>query len=431
MAEFVIFERTISRRDPNTDLFIKLVCDKHNEISRSTPLKMELVEAFGMISPVVVLTIKDYRGDLFNHMKVNTAGTFTLNFGRTLEESIDIQLKISKYEQMNSIMGRSHEMELKITFVMANWYPMMSVRHNRGWADTKYSDIISELAGEGSYGEVNVTESEGEVKSTIQPYWTNNKMLRWIKEKMYPSEEFTASEGYGHYEMGVTLENKFFYQITSEIIKKTGEAAKMTLDMADKKGEEAAKNRKGNKSVPTYFLGVHNKEFYTSGIIRGGGGVTSKYYDWETDEIKTEEIAFASEDTPMLSDYSSIREDVTSNKEQFYGGTDVNTPFHAKNYVNESAHSMFGLDIMTEGSPFIHIFDVVELVIPATNLGSKIPINSMYSGFYIVSGVRHSFSFGDSTVDYVTEASLTRHGVDHFDYEGFDDLVVSSKGKVV
>tara|TARA_B100000700_G_scaffold324914_1_gene432277 strand:- start:1411 stop:2028 length:618 start_codon:yes stop_codon:yes gene_type:complete len=205
----------------------------------------------------------------------------------------------------------------------------------------------------------------------------------------------------------------------------------MKLEMAQTRGDQAVKDRRNNKNVPTYFLGVHNKEFYSSGIINGAGGVVSKYYDWDTDEIETEDISFATEDTPMLSDFSSIREEATNNKQQFYGHSDTNTPFQSKNILNEAASSMFTLNVFTEGSPFLHIFDVVELVIPATNLGSKIPVNAMYSGFYMVSAVAHQFKFGDSTIDYITEASLTRHGVDYFDYEGFEDLVVSSKGKIV
>jgi hypothetical protein len=432
MADSVIFQRAVSRRDPNTDVFVSLTTEGENEVFRSTPKKLELFEGMGYISPIVVATFVDGGGDLFNHMKINTGAIFTLAFGRTFEDSVSIDLRVSRVDQVNTVFGRPHDIEIKITFISANWFQLLSKRFNKGWANVKYSDVVSEIASECGFSETSITESEGEIKSVIQPYWTNRRMFEWIRKHARPLEGDT----YGHYEFGATLDNRFFFESTDDTIKrqqsdiKNGTVPLLRLQSPPQNPEQSVRSKSDNKGIPTYFMAFNNQEFFASGIQNGAGGYESMYFDWETDEYVTEVHTFDQEPVPQLSDLTLIREQFKENTTRYYGGRDSETPFHARNSMDEAAHSMQQLSVTTEGTPFINVFDIIELMIPNTNLGSKIPISAIYSGFYVVASARHHFTFDDGTIKYSTEMNLSRHGVDQVDYDGFDDLIESSRGKI-
>lgn len=427
---YQIFEKAAERRDADTNIFIRLECEEPNEVSNCTPLGVEINNQLGYSSPIIRVAFKDGRGDLFNHMKVNTDAVFTLAFGRNLSESFELKLKISKVEYNNGALGRPHDMYFTITFVTENWYSTIAKRHNRGWSKTKINSIVEELFSDSGFSVESelITETAEERESTIQPYWSNWKMINWLKGKSNPAD------GAGHFEAGVTLDGIAFFLSTDAIYKRKENDVKnrdvpvlrMIAPAEDKNQAESDLNV--NQGVPTYFVGFKGTEFYADGIKNGGGGYQAMWYDWNTGEYNNESVTFDGLDTIQLSEFSSIRQAHNDVGKKHFGGRDTNTVNEVENMVQEEAYSMFSFDVMTNGSGFIDITDIVEVIIDNTSLGSKIPLNEMYSGFYMVSGYRHIFSFSKG-VSFQSTLTLSRHGIDFFDYDGFDDLVTSSVGR--
>lgn len=426
---FLIFERAVNL-DADRTFFVRLECDKENEVSLCTPQSIQIINHFGLSSPVIKVDFDDSRGDLFNHMKVNTGATFTLSFGRSLNDSFSIDLKIAKVDFHNITQGRSHDISFTIHFLVDNWFDAIAVKRNRGWSEIPYSEIVKEIAEESGYvvEDEYITETDGEPKSTVQPNWSNWKMLQYLREKAKPIEDS------GHFEIGVSLNGDFKFMTTDAMIDywkneiSDGSIPTLRLQGGDQSLKAQERDIINNGDIPTYFIAFRGMENYADGIKRGASGYTANWYDWNVGEYKTESSTFDQDPVKQLSEFSSIRETSVTDSTTYFGGRDEFVEQYAKNCMLENAHSMMSFDIATHGTGFIDIFDIVELIIPNSNLGSTVPINEMYSGFYLVAGVNHFISFGDIT-EFNSTITLTRHGVDYFDYQGFDDLIESSGGK--
>lgn len=429
--EYVILSRMIARGDPELSVFVRLTCEEVNEISMSVPRKLVIHEGFGLLSPIVVLTIADARGDMFNHMMPDTGAKFNLAIGRDVDDAITFPMKIAKYEQANSALGRPHDMEMKITFVMEGWFNTFTKKHSRSWKDKLVTEVVEEIAGECGFSSVEVTPSKDTLESIIQPWWSNSTMMKWLRKRGYPDTDTD-----GHYEYGMNLDGVFKFMSVNDIIEKklpeirSKSVPVLRLQAPKTDTSEYVADLNANKMIPAFFVSISNTNEYMSGISAGASGITPTWWDWETGEYKSEQLAFDGQRFPQLSDLSMIRDvDVEANI-QFNGGRDTRTVEYARNELSEASNSMNSIVVMTQGTPYARSFEVMEIIIPNTDLGSKIPINEIHSGFYTVAGVQHIFALGEDT-GYTTEMTMVRHGVDEVDFDGFEDLLISAEGKVV
>lgn len=431
MAEYIIFERSIIRNDPINDVFIKLVCDQPNEIRRYTPIKFTIQEILNSCGFVANLLINDANGDLFNHMKLHTSAVFNVSFGHSLDNEISVDMKVLSYRQVNQTMGRPHDMQLMITFGSVNWYEMTVKGFGRGWANSTYSDVVADVVADLNFSETDIGGTNGTIKSIIQPNWTNKKFLEYVCERAKTDNQTQ----FGNFMFTVDLDNKFTFKSFDQLVNDnrssliSGRVPVIRMDATPDSNSETERQLVSNEYVSPTFNGIEMVESLAKGCQNGASGQTAGHYDWESGQFVSTAVDVGSIPLPQLSDYTSIREEFNGNTVYVDYGRDVDSETIAKNKVAKANLNISKINVISDGMPKIHIFDFIELIIQNTSLGSSVPVNEMYSGFYMVGGVKHSFTF-DNTISYSTETVLMRHGVDSYDYDGFDDLVSSSVGKI-
>lgn len=430
--EFIIFEREVIRNDPVNDIFIRLVCDKENEIRRYNPIKLTVQELMNSGGIVAHLLINDAGGDLFNHMKINTGATFTITYGHSVENSVSVETKILSYDQVNQTLGRPHDMQLRITFGSPNWYGMTAEGHGRGWSGLSYSDIVTDMVSTLGYTETDIGGTEGTFQSVVQPNWTNVEFLKWIAQRAKSDD--TGSDGI--FMFGVDTEKKFTFKSYDQLVNDNrsslngGRSPVIRMDIPPASNAQTEREIQDNDLVSPTFTGINVVEDYAMGCKKGASGGTAGHYDWESGEFITNTVSINSMNVPQLCDYTSLRTEMNGNTLYHDYGRDPESENYLKNRVGNENLNISKVNVVSAGMPKIHIFDFVELVIRNTSLGSQVAFNEMYSGFYMVSGIKHTFVFNE-IIQYNTETVLMRHGVDDGAYQGFDDLVETATGKVV
>lgn len=434
---FTIFEKVVSHRHPSHDLFIRLYCEDDIGVSQSIPLRLEIQNEFGMASPIVSVKFRDARGDLFNLIKFQPTARFRLEFGRSTQDSLILNLNATKIDYVNLVAGRPHDIVFHVDFIIDNWYEFISKRHNRGWYQTPFSDIASEILEESGFTDVAVTESEHDedeldALSVIQPHWTNFNMVKWIMNKSKPSESIGWD---GHYEFGVRLDGEAWFRSINDVIKEKENDIRskslpiLRLNSHNLKPDNADSAMRSNKNVAPFFVTFSGEENYVDNIIHGAGGFVSAHWDWDSGEYITEEVKFSESEVPQLSDLSSIMSDHEDNLELFFTGRDKRSKYDAEIKTSREAIRMQKFKVATEGTRFLDLFDIIELYIPNTTHDSTEQVNTMYGGVYMISGYHHIFNLGDN-VEHTMSVSLSRHGIDDFGSQDLSGYATSGVGKI-
>lgn len=426
MAETAIFTQFITSNALTESLFIKLSTDTDISLSAVRSIRMEIAERLSSASPIVTYEFTDANGDFVNHIKPNPATKYYLDIGRTLEDAIRIELRCSKILLVNKKAGSTEQVAFKMFFVHHGWSALMNQRKSRGWKEMKVSEIVEEIAKECEYKEVEVGETITEVETFIQPYWTNLQTIQHLRMK-------AESENGGFTEFGCTIDGKFFFKSTGDLIEEQkAKAVSKEIPIFKLEGQildpfEREKAYEENQGVPTYMAHITGAESYVEAVIGGGGGVVAMFYDSEADEFKKEPMKLSELEAPQLTDWSSLQEDDEVTELPILGGRDSDVTVYARNLVSDINNSVNTLEIVTEGAHQLHIGQMVEVIIPVPiSIGSNVPQNIMYSGFYLVSAVRHVVNFQSSTI--TSNISLMRDGYDGKDLKGY---VKTAKGKFI
>lgn len=425
MADFEIFSHYTENSSDYDSLYVRLSSEIETPIAGIQLIRMELAEVFSAGSPVMTLEFTDLNGDFVNHYKPNPSTKYFLDIGRSLLKSTRAELRCSKVVMLNQRAGSAEQIAFKMFFIHHGWNELINIRRSRGWNDKKTSEIVKEIADECGFTSVDVKETTTAHEFFIQPYWSNLQTIRHLRKK-------ARTEAGGYVEFGVKLTGDFFFKSVGDMIEENKQKAKSkkltTFKMQGQFLEDYEREPayEENNDAPTYFAHFTGEENYVDSVVNGAGGVKSMYFDTYSGKYMENVITFSKTETPQMSDWSSVQSSDESSELRMYGGRDSDILVEAENRVVDSVDSVARLEIVMEGTPAVHITEMVEVIIPMPNINSILPQSIMYSGFYLVCGVRHVINFRTSTMN--TTISLMREG---FDGKELDGYAKSKVGKFI
>lgn len=425
--ENVIFQREFNRKenDKADSFYIRLETDGSTPLSPVQPISASIAEAFSFATPIISVTFNDGNGAYFNMIKMDTEQVYYLDMGGSKFKSTRIPLRISKIELKNIVGGKSTQVTFKVTFVHKGWNELLNKRHNRGFTEQPYSDMVKTIMTECEYKSVTVSESKGKF-SAIQPHWSNLVFLKWIQDRATPLK----SED--HFEFGCNIAGDFFFQSMADIINSRKDDIKnkkipvMHLGSYSQNELKREKDMTENFNVPNFFTDFQASSHYLDGILNGSGGVETFHYDYATGEMKQNSVTLSTTNIPQLSDYTSMKQVHETSKLRVYGGSD-DAKALGQNILSSVSLSNEEFRITTDGSINIHIGMVVELIIQNDKQIYKSPYSQLHSGFYVVASVNHIVSLGDGN-KFVSVVHLARTGFNGKDFKGY---VKTKAGKFI
>lgn len=423
MAETVLFSQYIGNRGETDCLFLRLSADAEVSMRSITPIRMELSEMLSTGTPAVSFEFTDGNGDLVNHNKPKMSTTFYLDIGNSPINAKRIELRCSKIMHLNQRAGSSEQIAFKMFFVHKTWADFISRRKSRAWGGKNYSEIVRDLTANFTLTEIEDVPETPEF--FVQPHWSDIQTIRYIRNKSL------STEG-GHMEFGVTLEGKFIFKSTGKMISDQKIRAKnKQIPVFRMEGQplngDTREQMFNDNGAPTYFMNYVAEEEYNLSVEGGGGGVRALYFDTATGVFNDTKITYSDLTAPQLSDWAGLQSSDQGMDYRMYGGRDADVLAEATNQVIDIVDSINSFEITTERAPEIHIGDMVELIIPVPPmLGSVIPQNLLYSGFYLVGGVTHVVNIAKSTV--TSTIQLMREGFDGKQLEGYTK---SASGKFI
>ena len=433
MTEFVIFGSNVTRADGES-FFFQLSSEGTFGLSSVRPLGIKIAEVLSMGSPMAVIDFIDGNGDFINHNKIDPNVTFYLDIGDSMGNSIRLPLNISKVTLGNLSPGESRNVQFAIHFVHSGWFEMMGKRRNRSWSNKRIDEIISEIAGECGFKSVDVTETDTIYESTIQPSWTNLFFMKWLKSRAYPK-----NKDKGHFEFGIRCDGDFFFKSIGDILEENKSAIDnnqvTTLFLGGMEENNTLRKMEieENNSVPVFFVSYVGTERYIDGLVNGAGGIRSSHFDFETGKYITTVNNTSDTNLIQISDWTGIPSDFEGIDKKSHHGRNTDSTKLDEISISNVMNSLQEFDVVMQGSPFIHIGQVVEVLIPTNpnietgdGRNSISPFSEFYSGFYIISAVNHTASLVKSTMN--TTLSLSRSGFDGKDLGGF---VKTKRGRFV
>lgn len=421
MSRTTLFQQMVENDEISVnDTYVKLEVDSYSELflTNSKLLGLTIKEVTGTSTFIVSMTIVDFFGDLINHAIVEGSFDFWLTIGRNEFDNIEYKMRASKINTANIASAASKNYAYSITFVSHNWKEMFLVRHNRAWRDKKYSDIVKEIANEVGFNETYITETDTLAPLTIQPYWTNFEMLRWIKKRA------SSPSGAG-FDFSLTSNDGFFFSSYGDLIKKrtlgiqgTDEQSSVVLTM----------KRLSSNDYDNGFRSIERIELtqdYMIALRAGASGVSYSHYDYMNKRYTgKKQQTFSQSEIPQLSEKAFISEGDELVGSNIYSFTDTESEKIAIQKLSFISNKIQTLRVHTPGVSEAHIGNVVEVQIPLGVDESNLPYNELLSGFYLVTGK-------ETTVDESGSAStilrLTRHGVNTQDTK---TLIDSKRGRI-
>lgn len=423
-TETVLFSQYIGNLGETDSVYIRLSSDSDISVNSISPIRMELTEMFNAGSPMIAFEFTDGNGDLVNHTKPSMTATYFLDIGSSPLDASRLKLRCSKIALVNQRAGASAQIAFKMFFVVSSWHEFSNKKKNRAWKDKLHSEIVSEIAKD-SFTDTDITPTTSSTEFFVQPHWSDLQAIRYLRNK-------SLGDTPGHMEFGVTLAGKFIFKSTGDMItEKTIQAKKKEIPVFRMEGqisdEVLRKEAYDKNKAPTYFMNFSAEEEYSDAIGSGGGGASAMYFDANTGSFNTTSVTYSASKVPQMSDWAGVHQVDENTGVRVYGGRDVDVIAEATNIVVDIVDSINKFEIITEKALSTHIADLVEVIIPIPpSVGSILPQNMFYSGFYLVCAVSHTINFSKSTI--LSTISLMREGFDGKQLQGY---VKSQAGKFV
>lgn len=424
MDEFTVFEKTFDKTNDVDGFFIKLTCSEDNELQYVRVDSITLNESLGLMIPTMIIDFVDGSGDLFNHNRLNTEAVYTLYFGLDKIEAKETKFKIFDIQMGGGTAGRSNNMKFKVLFSHESWEDTTAQKKSRGWHDKKFSDAITDIINTKGFKEVNIEESTRTIQFINQLNQADNKFISSIRTKATPISED------GHYVFCGTLDNRFFFRSTYELIQdgmKLNKEKKMPVLRLGGQPSNNVRDKlyENNDNTPISFSGFGASESYADKVSNGASAVNVGYYDWANRRYVRARKHYSDLKSTQLSEYSLMRTGNDYVSKNVFGGRDDTVIDVEMNRLSEISLEMQDITINLQGQLGMHSGDIVEVIIPSTE-DSETPYNEMYSGFYMVRDIKHMMTLNKAT-DFISQIKLTRNGMDGKNLEGY---VKSKRGKV-
>lgn len=414
MEEVEIFSQFIRSYEEEDSIFLRLTTDMDISVSKIKPISLTMNEKMGRGTPSIVFDFIDGGGDLSNHNIPHSGALFFLDIGRGIVDTTRFTMRVSKLLSLTSTNG-SEQLTYRMFFVHAGWDKFIGKTMCRGWGEKNPSDVITEIAMECGWGEVDTFDCDEEF-NIIQPNCTNVDFMKWLANKS------TMETGMPRY--SGTLENKFIYKSIQRIItENTAPAAAGALPVIRMEGQmstsEATTEATENSGIPKYFTTYKIHEKQVEKRLAGAGGFKSYTYDSHKDEFKIDSWTIADVDSPQLSDWVSSPDSFEKSEKPIFCGRGEDNRKEAIRTISNTIDDAIELDITTAGSTDIKVGIMIEVLIPVPPTSDVGDIyNIMYSGFWIVSEVSHWVKFEDSSM--TTHTKLIRSGHDSKQLSGFE-----------
>lgn len=432
---YTVFERYIGKFDQMDSIYVALKSKADTEMVGCIVSKIEFTESLSTGAPLAIVNFIDAYGDLFNHNPLRTDIDYTFVLGTSPEDSKHFPMRIVDIKSENHAAGKGEKIGFTVTFAGKSWSEMINKTYNRGWASVRISDVVSKIASEVSDKEAYITPTATVQESIVQPNWSNLTFLKWLAER---SDNVSATDK-GHFEFGVTLEGKFIYASIPDLIRRSLEKNNISAKRNDNRANVPAFKLQGNDLtpairkdmvekngyVPASFFKFGANNSYMMSILQGSGGITSMYFDTAGGQYNRSAQTFSESYNTQLSDWAMINNEHEQSHLSIYGGRDVLTPIIANNRISNVSNSVQKFKIQADGTAYVSIGDVVELIIPTPVDRSTLPFNEFAGGFYFVSQVHHIIKLNEDT-EYATVLTLSRQG---FDGKGTETYVKSRKGR--
>lgn len=425
MKEHIIFSKFVGGLGEENSLFIQLSSESDVAISGIAPISLELAETFSSTSPVVVFEFIDGNGDFFNILKPTPDIKYFFMYGTSMLNSSRVELRCTKMVSVNTRAGSSNAIAYKMFFSIYGWNDLVNTSWNRSWPETtRHSDVVKQLVREAGL-DVSMVKDTLTTGLVIQPHWNNVKLLRNIVRSCE-----TANPG--KIEYGCRLDGKFIFKSVGDIIEdNTSKVLSKKLPVISLDGQLADQYKQFDESkkngAPTNFYYIESNEDYMEGILGGGGGGVSYWYDSINDVFVKKEFDVSSSNNKQLTDWSAVCKVDERRSARIYGGRSSSVESELRNTVLDNSDAINKISIHTEKAFGVHIGDMIELIIPVPpDIGSNVPHNVFYSGFYIVCAVSMTVDFNKSAVSTVIK--LMRDGYDGKEMKG---MVRSKAGKFV
>lgn len=385
--------------------YVKLESEHNSQIRSGLINSLSLFESLSSGSPIMSLKLVDEFGDLLTHNYISPSSTYDLYIGKSLSESKKSSFSLSKAEAENSVYGKTMGVSFDLTFISSIWPKLMKNTHSRSWENTRYSDVVQEIAEEVGFEDYEIEQTSGQY-NVIQPDWTNIQLLNWIRRRAANSSNLPG------YEMGSRLDGKLFFKTFNNLYQ---EKPVKDLILAD---EDIQTNH--------VFGNLHVKQEYASTLTQGGFGLNSSHFDWEQKKFVTNKKKISDTNQIQVSDWWFIAEEHEEAEKRFYGGRDTNTPLVAENKIADIANSVQTIDITISGDIDLHVGDILNIIILSDKESSDKNVNDWYSGYWMIGKLAHNISFENNV--FTTHLTLIRSGINGLDIDG---LVKSKAGKVI
>jgi len=424
--ETIIFEQMLGKPNYDDAIFVRL--------STSADIGMFMFRVGGIVvkeglslgSPVAIIDFIDATGDLVNHNRLDTNATYNLHIGKSPEHTKVVSLKISRIDFENHIGGKTEQVNFRVHFVHATWEAMMHKSHNRGWNNTKLSSVVNSIVSDINFRDKYVSPTRTVHEFVVQPNWTNQTFLKWLAERSDTNSQYD-----GHFEFGITMDGTFFYGSIPDLVDRF-KSMKNVIPSIKMGGYYGSNDRrkeatKANEYVPINFTKLGCTEDFFEMTLQGAGGVRTRYYDFERGEFVVRDNKYGDSRSSQLSDWSLIHPENELAGLNIAYGRDTLSENNSNNRVSSATMSMQRMKVEINGTPFVSIGDIIEVIIPTPVDSSKIPYSEMYSGYYMVSEVEHLITTRTQSTNYTTALTLSRQGIDGKSIKG---LVKSKVGKV-
>lgn len=382
-------------------LYIKVDSEHDTSMVGAEIVSVNLIEGFRYATPFFVLKMIDHHGDSIHHTYFSPSTPYNVYLGEDVESAKKSSFLLGSLGNENINGGKPEEIGISAHFIMDNWKEWLSDVHSRSWNDSYISDVVEEIGTDMEFDVVDVEPTKF-ARNLIQPQWTNYQLMKWF------SKHAINQANLGGYQVGVRLDNKLMFR---------------TLDYLYQQ-EPVKEVVFGDGTLEDNFKNLDLKQNYSDMIGQGAGGLNYSYFNYDTKEWVFNKTNVSDLNISQLSDWHLIAKEHETADNLFYNGRDPNTKIVAENRINNVADSMLTLDITIAGDITLHMGDVVNIIVPASQFSKNI-LNTVYSGHWTIGKVNHQIT-SDQNRLFTTHLTLMRQG---FNGTNFTEFAKTKKGR--
>lgn len=393
---------------------MSLKCEDDLNMSLSKPLQVITSEKFSS-SPLLVVTFIDGNGDLMNAKKLDSAASYELILESYDGSRVVSEWNLSHISHKNNILGQSQQGMFSLNFVHKTWKDFSYKTHCRGWGQTRYSEVVSQIASECGFDVTDIAPTKDTIETIQQPNWTNAKLLTWIMSRAYPTN------GSGQFEYSLSIDGKFVFAPLSDFIKQEFRlrgnikgVPRIYLHGLPENSKQTHSRIKSNDDVVFYATNYSVVEDSGDNHKQGAGGVSNSWYDFDSGKYKRENVLYSDTSNLQLSEWSLVNNGYEDSPLQMtHGRNDIEAGRIAENRVVSVVNAMQKVRVLMPTSTVLKVGEVVELYIPnpREHRDQQGMYNEIHSGKYVVSSVTNHMNNRRSPT-FTTELLLVRQGVD-------------------